>query len=157
MTDFHWLAIAVFFSISPLTGALIYLAHRVRGVVSVNVTQPPITVTQPPITVHQPDITVQAPTAIIPEHVTDILRRIEEKLEPVTATFDDAELDALVKEAVDVAEASSMRGFDKFRIAREFIFKRAEVMNVRLDDRDVALRIEAAVVALNRAKAQATP
>lgn len=138
MTDLHWLAVALFFSVSPLAGAIVYLAHKVRGMMTVNVTQPPITVNQPPIT-------VQAPTALIPEHVTELLRLIEEKLTPEKPAASDEQLRALVEEGVKVAEGSPLKGADKFRIAREYVEQRAAAANVTVDGRDLALRIEAAV------------
>lgn len=150
MTDLQALAFAVGILAFTLPGALVFLAVRVQGMLGVTVTQPPITVNQPPIEVNQAPITVQAPTALIPEHVTDILRRIEEKLQPSQVPLDEEKLGQLVTEAVATAErAVKLEGYQKFKAAREVILKRLAELNMTPpDDRALALRIEGAVNAL---------
>lgn len=155
MTDYQWLAVAIFFGLSPLAGAIIYLAHRMQGVVTVTVTQPPITVTQPPITVHQPDITVQAPTAILPEKVERILEELNAKIQtpevPLTPISDE-QLTRFVEDAVAMAEGlKGVRGADKFRNARSFVLDQAQGLKLSVDERALALRIESVVKASRKA------
>lgn len=100
------------------------------------------------------DITVQAPTALIPEHITGLLMRIEEKLEPPPRSpMNDSLLSDLIEQGWALAEGrKDLKGPDKFRIAREYVMKRAEEMQLAVDARALALRIEATVVAHKPAK-----
>lgn len=95
------------------------------------------------------DITVQAPTALIPEHITGLLMRIEEKLEPPPRSpMNDSLLSDLIEQGWALAEGrKDLKGPDKFRVAREYVMKRAEEMQLAVDARALALRIEATVVA----------
>lgn len=92
-------------------------------------------------------ITVQAPTALLPERVQATLDAINEKLTPAKLPASDDFLRELVHEAVTLGESAdkSMRGVDRFRIARGHIAKRLELMKVEADMGDVARRIEAEV------------
>lgn len=90
-------------------------------------------------------ITVQAPTALLPERVADTLRALEEKLKPVEMSASDDYLRELVSEGVTLAGESSMRGPDRFRIARTHVERRLKAMELVADMGDVAQRIEAEV------------
>jgi len=150
MTDLNWLALAVFFGLSPLAGAVVLLAYKIRGVVTVSVTQPPIEV--------RPNITVQAPTALLPEDVKTILTEINEKLHPAKPTMtpeeQEAAISGIVKEARLVAEqmeANNLKlghevtGAEKQREAVRYITKRLEPLNIDLNYNAIALRLEAEV------------
>lgn len=127
MNDLNWLAVGVSLGLFALGGSIVFLATRVSKALS---------------------ITVQAPTALVPEHVTDLLRRIEERLQPVKPPMSDEAISKLVAEGVRLAEASTLKGADKFRIAREYVMQRAEVAATTVNERDIALRIEAVVAGL---------
>ena len=51
----------------------------------------------------------------------------------------------LITEGVTIAEQSKLKGSDRFRLAREHVMYRAPALRLKVDARDVALRIEAAV------------
>jgi hypothetical protein len=136
------LPVALLLSAVLLSGAIVFLAFKVRGMMNVSVTQPPIEV--------RPNITVQAPTALLPESVQMTLNTINEKLTPAKLKPDDEKVSALITESIAVAEASEMRSFDKFHIAVKYVNERCDALNCeRPDPRDLARRIEAAV-ALSR-------
>lgn len=59
--------------------------------------------------------------------------------------IDNAAMDAMVNEGIALADASTFKGFDKFRVAREYVEKRIHAIGGKVDTRDIALRIEAAV------------
>ena len=124
-----------------LPGSIVFFAFKVRGMYTITVT---------------PNITVQAPTALIPEHVTDILRRLDEKLQPPRSMADDETLTQLVEQAVTLADSAQkgLKGPDKFRIARQLVEARAQEKNIEVDARALALRIEATVAMRRVARTQ---
>lgn len=133
------LFIAAIFAIG-LPVSIIVLAFKVKGMYAIDV---------------RPNITVQAPTALIPESVSDTLRRLDEKLAPPRTPMDDDLMTEFVEQGVALAETAQkgLRGPDKFRIARQFVETRARERNIELDTRAVALRIEATVAARRVASA----
>lgn len=90
-------------------------------------------------------ITVQSPNAILPERLMATLDAIDAKLQPARITVDESQLSSLVYEGVALAECSKLKGADRFRIAKDFMLSRLNAMNANVDERDIALRIEAAV------------
>mgnify|MGYP001603280184 CR=1 len=56
-----------------------------------------------------------------------------------------ARIDQLIAEGVRLAEQSKLKGPDRFRIARNYVEQRAQVKRIKVDARDLALRIESAV------------
>ena len=138
-TDLQMLIVFVGMFTFMLPGSLVFLAISVRKIFNVTVTQPPIT--------------VQAPTALIPDYVTEVLRRIDEKMAPPTTPADDAMLGTLVVQAVQLAaQAKGKTGPDRFRTARDFVLQRAREANLSIDDRALALRIEAEYVTQSLAR-----
>ena len=134
------LFIAATFAIG-LPVSIIVLAFKVKGMYSIDV---------------HPNITVQAPTALIPESVSDTLRRLDEKLQPPRSMADDETLTQLVEQAVTLADSAQkgLKGPDKFRIARQFVEARAREKNIEVDTRALALRIEATVAMRRVARTQ---
>lgn len=124
MTDLQWLLIVAAMFACTLPGSIVLLAFKLRSGLS---------------------ITVQAPTALLPERVQSTLDAIDTKLQPVTPVLDDTALTGLVYEAVALAEQSKLKGHDRFRIAQDYVTKRAAALNATVNVTDVAMRIEAAV------------
>lgn len=124
MTDLQWLLIVAAMFTLTLPGSLVFLAYSVRKTVN---------------------ITVQAPTALLPERVQSTLDAIDTKLQPVTPVLEDTALAGLIYEAVALAEQSKLKGHDRFRIAQDYVLKRAAALNASVNVIDVAMRIEAAV------------
>lgn len=120
-----------------VSGALIFFAIRVSGLIRV-----------------EPHITVQAPVAELPGFVADILQRIDAKLQPPSTPATAEALDKLADEAVHVVEGQKgLRGVDKFKAARAMVLQRAQAQNLAVEDRNVALAIEAAVALMRKPKA----
>lgn len=90
-------------------------------------------------------ITVQAPTALLPDSVQMTLNAVNEKLTPAQLPASDDFLRELVFDGVTLAEASRLKGADRFRIARTHVEARLKALNVTADMTDVAQRIEAEV------------
>lgn len=140
MTDTQlFLLLAAMFA-TLLPGSIVFFAYKVKGMYTITVT---------------PNITVQAPTALIPDSVSDTLRRIDEKLAPPLTAMDDDTLTELVEQAVMLADSAQkgLRGPDKFRIARQFVEARAKEKRIEVNERSLALRIEATVAARRVARA----
>lgn len=128
------LAVALFFGLVVVAVAVVVAAHEIGKAVAKTIDI-------------KHDITVQAPTALIPEYITALLLRIEEKLDPPLAPLNQQLVADLVEQGVDLAERTKgLKGPDKFRIAREYVIKQiAEMKMTELDSRALALRIEASV------------
>lgn len=125
MSDLLLVGVALVVLSLTLPASVVFLALRLKGGIA---------------------ITVQAPTALIPAEVTDILRRLEEKLHEAQVPLDDTKLSALVYEAVRTAENTALKGHDKFKLAREAVLVRLKELNMATpDSRALALRIEGAV------------
>lgn len=125
MEPLHWLALAVTLLALTVPSALAFFALRLKAGLS---------------------ITVQSPPAVLPERLMATLDALEAKLQPAQMPLDDAKLGRLVYEAVASAENTKLKGYDKFRVAREHIERRLKELNmVPPDPRTLALRIEGAV------------
>lgn len=90
-------------------------------------------------------VNVAAPTALLPDSVRTTLDELNAKMKPAVTPIDDATIGALVYEAVATAEQSKNKGRDRFIIARDYVKERAEKLQLFVDPRDLALRIEGAV------------
>lgn len=150
MTDLQALAFAVGILALTLPGALVYLAVRVRGMVSVTVNQPPIEV--------RPNITVQAPTALLPDRVEQILSEVNEKLHPAKPALSleeqEVALTKIVGEARLVAEqfasnnaanGHTVTDGEKQREAMRYAKQRIQDLNMQVDYSVVAGRLESEV------------
>jgi hypothetical protein len=138
------LPVALLISSALLSGALVFLALKVRGLFTITVNQPPIDV--------RPNITVQAPTALLPESVQSTLDAINEKLTPLKPKPDDEKVSTFIVEGVTVAEVTQMRGLDKFHIAVKYVNERCDALGYeRPEPGDLARRIEF-VVAVRKQK-----
>lgn len=124
MTDLQWLLIVLAMFACTLPGSIILLAYKLRSGLS---------------------ITVQAPTALLPERVQTTLDALDAKLQPTKLVLEDNALTGLVYEAVALAEQSKLKGPDRFRIAQDYVLKRAAALGAEVNVTDVAIRIEAAV------------
>jgi hypothetical protein len=138
MTDFQWLLLIAAMFATLLPGSIVLLAFKVRGMITVTVTTPPVTVNQAPIT-------VQAPTALLPERVQMTLDAIDAKLAPAKVNLEDVKVTEVIREGVLLAERSDLRGPDRFRIAKTHALSRLTALNAEFDDADVARRIEVEV------------
>lgn len=159
MTELNLLALGLFlvvslgFTYGLVTGAfaiergLKALAEKVEKAMTVTVTQPPITVNTPPMT-------VTSPPAILPPELLETLRQVQEKLQPPPQPLlDDSALAKLVGEGVALADGmKGVKGPDKFRAARSYVTQQAQARGLAVDDRALALSIEATVLAMRTAK-----
>lgn len=154
MNDLNWLAVSIAGGAVALAAAVVFLATRAKGMVNVTVTQPPITVTQPEVTVNTPPITVTSPPAILPPELLETLRQVQEKLQPPPQPLlDDSQLLKLVEEGVALAaQMKGVKGPDKFRAARTYVLQQAQGRGLAVDERALALSIEAAVLSARAAK-----
>lgn len=96
-------------------------------------------------------ITVQSPHAVLPERLMATLDAVDLKLTPAKVKLRDDEVSSIVYEGVALAEVSKLKGTDRFNIAKNFTMSRCKSLNAEFDERDLALRIEAAV-AINKKK-----
>lgn len=111
--------------------ALTFLAIRMRAPIVVN---------------------VASPTALLPESVQLTLDALNEKLKPAKVSPRDDQLSSLVYEGVALAETSKSKGVDRFKIAKDFVLSRCTTLNYDFGERDIALRIEAAVAVNKKAR-----
>lgn len=152
MTDLQWLLLIAAMFATLLPGSIVLLAFKVRGMITVTVTTPPVTVNQAPIT-------VQAPTALLPERVQTTLDAIDAKLAPPKATLVPADqIETVTAEIVEegrrlgehAAQINSVNGHklagaEKRAVAFNHIKSRLEALNVPFDAGQVALRLESSV------------
>ena len=120
--------------------ALVFIAWRLRAPIQVHI--------------HQPPMTVQSPPAILPPELMDLMRSLDDKLKPAALPpVTDTQLDKLVEEGVLLAERrTGAKGPDKFRVARNHVLDSARGLGLTLDERALALRIEAVVLAQRHPK-----
>ncbi len=107
--------------------ALTYLAFRLRAPVQV--------------TVH-----TLAPHSVLPPELMDTLSRVNEKLSPPAHAMESSKLTELVHEGVVLAaQPTGIKGSDRFRTARSYVLQMAKAQNITVDERALALQIEANV------------
>jgi len=146
MSELHIVALSLFLGLGTLAGSIFFLAVKLRSLFEVTVSTPPVTVNQAPIT-------VQAPQALLPEALMETLQAINEKLSTEQRPMDGDQLKDLIEEGVTLAESSTEhKGVDKFKIAKNYVIDMARGRNLTIEDRSVALGIEAEVAFRRLAK-----
>jgi len=151
MTDMQWLLLIAAMFATFLPGSIVLLAFKVRGMITVTVTTPPVTVNQAPIT-------VQAPTALLPEKVEQILNELNEKLRPEKPTLSPEEQEVAITKIVqearlvgeqfasnNAANGHAVTDAEKQREAMRYIKQRIEALNIQSDYAVLAGQLESEV------------
>lgn len=151
MTDLNWLALSVFFAAASLAGAIIYLAHKVRGMMTITV-MPPIV--PAPVLALPPEF-----ESFLRSNPASILANLDERVRPpsppqIEPKVADEMIHSIVEEGRLIADQMAsvnarngvvVSGAEKQREAMRHIKQRMETLNIPLVYRTVALRLEAAV------------